>query len=49
MYDYELLQAGEKQIYLDFCEEEYINNITEIIRCLKAFKELTKIVQPLAV
>ena len=49
MYDCELLQAGEKQIHLYFCEEEDVDNITEITRCLNALKELKKIVQPLSV
>ena len=49
MYDCELLQKGEKQIYLDFCEEKDVDNITEITRCLNALKELMPIVHPLAV
>ena len=49
MYDCELLQKGEKQIALEFCEEEDVDNITEITRCLNALKELTSIVQPLSV
>lgn len=49
MYDCELLQKGEKQINLLLYEEEDVDNITAITRYLKAFKELAKIVKPLAI
>ncbi|MGF1489099.1 MAG: hypothetical protein ACFBSE_18585, partial [Prochloraceae cyanobacterium] len=49
MYDCELLQKGEKQIVLHFCEDEDVDNITEITRCLNALKELMPITHPLSV
>ena len=49
MYDCQLLQKGEKQIALEFCEEEDVDNVTEITTCLNAIKELTSILQPLSV
>ena len=49
MYDCELLQKGEKQIVLHFCEEKDVDNITEISGCLNALKKLMAIVHPLAV
>lgn len=47
-YDCELWDKGSETIVLNYVEEDYVDNITEIARCLKALKELESFVKPLS-